>query len=171
MQTATHHIGSARPTVVERGKNTGSKTIAVGMVVYQEGSGATDATKKYGTDSVSACWAPASDAGAADLEHRKWGVAKTAAAVGAEFEVYVSGEMIPCLMETTSGETSILAGAPLMIDHADDEVISRAFAVTKTGLGQPIRFQSSITQTTTASADNTIKVDLFEFPIGQFSGS
>lgn len=172
MSTASHHMGSARPTVIEKGTNTGSKTVTVGMILYREDEGATTATKKYGEGSVSSCWAPASDAGATDLEFRTWGVCKTtSAAVGADIEVYVSGEMIPALIETTGGETSIAAGAPLFVDHADDELISRAFAVTKTGLGQPVKFRSSITQATTASTNNTIYVDVFPYSMGQFSGS
>lgn len=171
MNTATHHIGSSRPQVVERGTNVGSKAIEVGWVVYLKESDASSPTVKFGRNGVSSAWEPASDAAAADLEHRKFGIAKTAAAVGADFEVYVSGDMIPASIETTGGETSILAGAPLMVDDADDELITRAFAVTKTGLAQPIRFKSSTTQTTTASTVNTIYVDVYNPPVGYFTGS
>jgi hypothetical protein len=175
MNTATHHIGSSRPQIVERGTNVGSKAIEAGWVVYLKESDASSPTVKFGRNGVSSAWEPASDAALVDLEQRKFGIAKTAAAVGADFEVYVSGDMIPAKLLTTGGEVSILAGAPLMVDATvatgDDELITRAFAVTKTGLEQPIRFKSSTTQTTTASTVNTIYVDVYNPPVGYFTGS
>lgn len=159
---ATHLAGYTIRQTVINGLNAGSKTISTGMIVYNKtttAAGAAAATV-HGRTGVTYYWAPASDAAAADLECKTWGVALTGAAVGSELKVCIAGNDIPALMETTSGETSLLAHAPLYIDHADDELISRAFAVTKTGLAQTIRFRLSKAQTTTASADNTVYVDV-----------
>lgn len=170
---AAHGGGYIIPTRVVMGTNVGSTATVVGMILWNDQSGATTATLKTGAGSVTACWAAANESAAADLEGGVFGIAMNVVAAGAAgLQVCIEGQGIPALMETTAGETSILAGAPLMIDVADDELISRAFAVTKTGLAQPIRFKCSTTQATTASANNTINVDVSGIcPFGQFSGS
>jgi hypothetical protein len=170
---AAHGGGYLQGTIIVPGTNVGSTDTLVGMILWNDQSGATTATSKWGTGSVTDCWAPANESAAADLEGGVFGIAMNVVVAGATgLQVCIYGQKIPALMETTAGETSILAGAPLMIDVADDELISRAFAVTKTGLAQPIRFKCSTTQATTASVVNTINVDVSGIhPFGQFSGS
>lgn len=170
---AAHGGGYMLGTKIVTGTNVGSTATTVGMILWNDQAGATTATQKTGQGGVTDCWAPANESAAADLEAGVFGIAMNAvAAAGTGLKVCIEGQGIPALMETTAGETSIAAGAPLMIDVADDELISRAFAVTKTGLAQPIRFKCSTTQATTASAVNTINVDVSGIhPFGQFSGS
>jgi len=170
---AAHGGGFILTTEYVYGTNVGSTATTVGMILWLDQAGATTTTLKFGLGSVTSCWAAANESAASDLEAGVFGVAMNAVAAGASgLKVCIQGMGIPALMETTGGETSIVAGAPLMIDVADDELISRAFAVTKTGLAQPIRFKCSTTQSTTASAVNTINVDVSGIhPFGQFSGS